>query len=293
MRRLPRQSGKLLGLLGAGVGADLKWRDVHPRYRTYFDKQLQAVVTTDLSEWGGRSCYYWGRYYDVVHQALLRRILRLGDTYIDIGANLGFHSLFARKLIGPGGTLVSFEPHPRTFALLSAHFAINRIWGTHLFNLALGSEPGTATLHQPEEHSGTSTLRECATSVFSVSVPVETGDRVLEKVPFTGRVVVKIDVEGLESAVLRGIEKTLERVSMVAMEVTPGWLIRQGGSVEELYRYMAGLGFRPIVPSISWKLGLFPGELRFLPAEQVEEWQYDVCFVRDSLAAEANLVVTA
>ena len=184
----PRQSIRLMGYLGAGWGNDPDWKTVQPRYRSYFDEQLKCIVSADLAEWGGRSCYYWGRFFDVTHQAVLRRYLSPGDTYIDIGANVGYQSLYASRLVGTGGTVLSFEPNPPTYAVLLSHVGINRIGNIRTFPMALSDTNGEAILNQVEEHSGTSTLRpQAQVPMRSVAVPMHRGDEVLRTISFTGK----------------------------------------------------------------------------------------------------------
>jgi len=280
MRVFPRQSITLLGYLGAGFGNDPQWKTVSPRYRSYFDRDLQCVVTTDLAEWGGRSCYYWGRFWDVTHQAVLRKFLSPGDTYIDIGANVGFQSLYAARLVGTSGQVLSFEPSPSTYAVLAGHVAINRIRNCRTFQIALSDAPGEATLNQLEEHSGTATLRPQSQVLRSVSVSVERGDEVLRDMPFVGKALVKLDVEGFEQRVLMGLRETLNRIATVSVEVTPEWLAQQGGSAEELYRYMEHAGFRALIPRLRWRMGLWGAQLEITPVSQPPVGQHDVVFVR-------------
>ncbi len=289
LRSFPRPSMRLLGMLGAGYRDDRAWAAATPRYRALYDRALNAVVSSDLSLWCGRACYYFGRFYDQSHQALLRLLLRPGDTYVDIGANLGFHSLFARNLIGPGGTLVSVEPHPDTFALLSAHLAINRIRNCHSFNLALGETESEALLNQLEEHSGTATMRATTAAKRTIAVPVRRGDDVLGPLSFTGRVIIKIDVEGFEQQVLSGMPRILAGASAAVVEVTPEWIRNQGGDPLELYRSMRDQGFVPSLPTLPWRLGLFAQPIRMALLRSPLPQQHDVCFLRLDLAAELEL----
>ena len=281
MRVFPRQSMAILGYLGGGYAHDPVWKTVWPRYRCYFDRQLQCLMTADLAEWGGRSCYYWARFYDVTHQTILRKLLKPGDTYIDIGANVGYQSLYAALLVGPEGLVLSFEPNPSTYALLTSHIGINRVRHCRTFQIALSDSSGEAVLNQLEEHSGTSTMRPQATVLRSVRVPMERGDDVLKDVPFHGRAVMKIDVEGLELRVLQGLRETMGRLAAVSVEVTDEWLVQQGGSALELYDFMRRAGFRPLLPNLRWKLGLFNPRLDLrLPVGPLPG-QHDVLFVRE------------
>ncbi|HUI80251.1 MAG TPA: FkbM family methyltransferase [Bryobacteraceae bacterium] len=279
--RSPRSSMKLLGWLGAGFGADNKFRKANPRYRAYWDRRLDAIVTTDLVSYSGRYSYYWGRFYDATHQAVLRHFLKNGDTYIDIGANFGYHSLLASRLVGEKGLVLSFEPHPETFKVMTAHMAMNRLFRCEALNLALGDKPGKAELTQTDDtHTGTSTLRGVARPARTFTVEIVRGDEVLAGRDFPGDVFVKIDVEGFEFRVLGGLRRTLSRVSAVSVEVTPEWLASQGASADQLYRGMIDLGFVPYIARLQWKLKLFAPSLYLVRAGNPLAGQHDVLFIR-------------
>jgi len=119
MRALPRGSVRLLSMLGGGDQRDGSWIDAPRRFRTFHDRSLEATVHVDLADWRGRWHYYPGRYYDPINQILIRRLLRPGDTYIDVGANVGMHTLLASRTVGPAGRTYSFEPHPDNFRRLT------------------------------------------------------------------------------------------------------------------------------------------------------------------------------
>jgi FkbM family methyltransferase len=239
-------------------------------------------MTVDLAEWSGRSCYYWGRFFDVTHQVLLRQYLRPGDTYLDVGANIGYQSLFARKLVGPAGTVVSVEPHPDLFPILAGHFGINRISGTKLFNCALGDEAGEAMLSQPGNQTGQSTLLASDEPGKSVPVQVRTGDELFADIAFTGRTIMKIDVEGFELQVLRGLKRTLsERIDFAYVEVTPEKLESIGESAQAVYDFMSQLGFKAAVPQLSWTMGLFSPKLVLSPIGPSRREQHDVWFSKE------------
>lgn len=281
MRVCPRQSITALGYLGAGWGNDPEWKSVWPRYRSYFDRQLQCIVTADLADWSGRSCYYWGRFFDVTHQAVLRKFLAPGDTYIDIGANVGYQSLYAARLVGPTGSVLSFEPNPESYSVLAGHVAINRIAHCQTFQLALSDRGGEATLTQIDGHTGTANLRpEHRPALRSLTVPVRTGDEVLRSIAFRGKAFVKIDVEGFEQRVLAGLRDTLPSVTAVAVEITPSWLRQVGGSAEQLYAYMSQAGFRSFIPKLRWRMGLFGAQLELSESRGTIPEQHDAIFVR-------------
>jgi FkbM family methyltransferase len=269
----------VLEWLGAGYKADARFSAVHPRYRAYWDRDSEAYVTADLGEYGGRYAYYWGRYGDACHREALRQLLDPGDTYIDVGANIGMHSLFASRLVGPAGMVLAFEPHPESFQQLSAHIAMNRIHWCEPLNVALSDCSAATILRQAEEHSGTATLRE-GVSGRTFTINTRVGDDVLAEREFPGKSILKVDVEGYEFHVLRGLRRTLERVHAAWVEVTPEWLSAMGERAEDLYRYMAGLGFAACLPRLKWKLKLFSPRLNLDPIASPPSNQHDVLFVR-------------
>jgi precorrin-6B methylase 2 len=66
----------------------------------------------DLAAWSERSAYFLGRFYDLNLQMLMIQILKPGDRFVDIGANIGMLSILAARLVGPSGRVESFEPNP-------------------------------------------------------------------------------------------------------------------------------------------------------------------------------------
>jgi FkbM family methyltransferase len=194
---------------------------------------------------------------------------------------VGYHSLFASRLAGERGQVLSFEPNPDTYPVLSAHVAINRIRNCRTFQMALGDAVGEAVLSQPGAHSGTSTLRPISgASLKSVTIPVQKGDTSLGSIPFIGKVFIKIDVEGFEQRVLLGLKETLNKAAIVAVEVTPEWIEQVGGSAEELYSYMREAGFRAFIPEVRWRMLLFGTRLELREAEGIIGEQHDVLFIR-------------
>src|SRR6185436_3078221 len=117
MRTLPR-GGTLLYRLCGGPHDDARWKSLSTRHRMLYDRMLRAWVCLDLGDRRGRSHYFTGRFLDTANQALFESYLGPGDTFIDVGAHIGLHSLHASRLVGAGGRVLSFEPHPRSFGLL-------------------------------------------------------------------------------------------------------------------------------------------------------------------------------
>jgi len=71
---------------------------------------------------------------------IIKEIIKEGDTVIDVGANIGYYTLFFRSLVGDKGKIIAFEPEKNNFAILKKNVEINNFKNIELYNYALGSE---------------------------------------------------------------------------------------------------------------------------------------------------------
>ena len=94
-------------------------------------------VLLDLRVWPERRTYFSGSYFQNDLEYLFPLVLRPGDQYLDIGANIGMTSLMASSLIGHEGKGFAFEPNPKTFARLRRNFELNRTSNLEPVPLAL------------------------------------------------------------------------------------------------------------------------------------------------------------
>jgi FkbM family methyltransferase len=142
----------------------------------------------------------------------LREIIRPGDTLYDVGANIGLISLLTA--LHPSGASVrihSFEPEPRNFAHLQRNLELNGLGDrVRAHAVALGAEKGEAVLHvRGAEGEGRHSIATDKGSSGSIRVPLTTADEFARSVGEPPDIV-KIDVEGAEGQVLRGMGNLLE-----------------------------------------------------------------------------------
>jgi FkbM family methyltransferase len=202
----------------------------------------------------------------------LGRLLALcapDPVILDIGANVGVHSLHFSEIAGPRGKVISFEAQRIVFQMLMGNLAINSIENVHGHCVALGSTPGTLKLppvdySRPWNFGGMALARESPTPQFAhgsaeraaadrhEAVPVITLDSLkLERVDF-----IKIDVEGMEEDVLRGAVRTLD-VTRPLMQVE--WWGHDGGRLP-LY----------LLEHLDYRLFQSANNLICVPAERFE-----------------------
>jgi FkbM family methyltransferase len=200
-----------------------------------------------------RMHYHCGVRGDYWNAALIQAFLGAGDTYVDVGANLGVHSLRASRAVGGSGRVYAFEPNPRTRLRLRLHAAMNDARNIVIVELALSDHEGEGSLRSGDcYNSGMFTLERHGLPENSVAVRICRGDSVLHSLSMSGRVLVKIDVEGHELSVLRGMRRWLAAVRpMLTVEITPAWLKEAGADACEVWRFFQELGYVGYMPLLS------------------------------------------
>ena len=146
--------------------------------------------------------------YEPAKHALIRRHLRPGMTFVDVGANKGDFTLLAARLAGDSGRVISIEPEPENHSILQRSIALNDYTNINVMRIALSDRDGVADL-QIGSTSGSHTLSAEFMGSRTVEVPIRTLDGVLSKQQLESVDMIKIDVQGLELAVLRGAAETL------------------------------------------------------------------------------------
>lgn len=148
--------------------------------------------------------------YELVVSETFWRLLDPGETALDVGANIGYHTSILALRAGPAGRVWAFEPHPEIFGDLSGNVvgwsADRRVAPVELRQLALSSQPGEAQLHvggEFEQNRGTASLAHGdGAGGRCITVPLARLDDVLPLATKAG--VMKVDVEGHELGVLEG-----------------------------------------------------------------------------------------
>jgi FkbM family methyltransferase len=150
--------------------------------------------------------------WEVAEQEVMRSVVSLGQMVLDIGANLGLHSVLLSKLVGLTGRLHAFEPNPALLATL--RLTIAGLGNATLHPFALSSRAGTATFFVPADHQKGS-LADWLEPFGGSATPVACEQRRLDDLVRDGTVpqpdFIKCDVEGAELLVFEGARSTLDR----------------------------------------------------------------------------------
>jgi FkbM family methyltransferase len=198
---------------------------------------------------------------------VLRSMLGPGDTFIDVGANHGSFSLLAASLIGDSGQVFAFEPQPRLATLTARSLAASGTTRFKVFNVACGDHRGDVDLHVPwmlNDGSGSASVYAGYAREHSsvISVGVRPLDDVLDHRAISGRVVVKIDVEGSELAVLRGAQSLIaDRRPAILFEVNPRAAREAGYEPRDIITFLAQSGYSRFAELLDFPVAIAAGRV--------------------------------
>ena len=148
-------------------------------------------------------------YFDLVEPeqtAIFARTLKSGDVFFDVGANVGYYTVFGSRLVGSRGRVVSFEPVIRNLAYLHRHIVVNRLANVSVIPSACADEISLAAFSSGQNsamgHLENAPQKDARPKDLTL-VSTVTLDAVARRLNVAPNVL-KIDVEGAELSVLRG-----------------------------------------------------------------------------------------
>lgn len=153
----------------------------------------------------GESLRLYGE-YSFGEQVLFKRIVQPGSTVVEVGANIGVHTVELSRLVGANGAVYAFEPQRLVFQALCANLALNQCANVFASHAAVGAENGTILVPAIDpaaraNFGGVSLHGEQA----GESVPL----LALDQANLPACHFIKADVEGMEVEVLRGAMETI------------------------------------------------------------------------------------
>lgn len=174
--------------------------------------------------------------------------LQPGMAVLDIGANFGYFTLLAAKAVGSTGRVLSFEPEPANFALLTRNIALNGYAHARGFQLALSDHAGSLRLFTDAANLGNPSLsaKNVPASGAFVDVATITLDAFLageRDLPARFHLL-KMDVQGAEALVMAGAKALLERDRpWLLLEIWPKGLRNMGSDPLVFLRGLESLGY--------------------------------------------------
>lgn len=216
-----------------------------------------ALMQLDLSQYIQQQIFFRGAY----EKAVLDLIQKLNqkfkfDLFMDVGANVGQHSLFAvvRASIPKA---VAFEASPKIFFRLKKNIELNNLAEKiSPYNLAILDRHGSVSINMPNiSNNGTGYVHDCKEDEVSIKA-IPLNDFVDRVRPYK-KILIKIDVEGAEFRVLKGAHKlfSANKVEAVIVEIIKENLMRFGNDCAQLFNLLTvDYGLNGYLISVSGRL---------------------------------------
>ncbi|MEO6488846.1 MAG: FkbM family methyltransferase [Ferruginibacter sp.] len=144
---------------------------------------------------------------------ILKKILRPGDTYVDVGSNIGTLVLTAAKAVTPSGKVIAIEAHPATFHNLRENILLNKFHNIEAIHSAAGSKSGSIFFSDTNSDDQNKVVSDQSKGI---KVNVNTLDHLLNHIRSIE--LLKIDVEGYEKYVLEGATQALQKTDVILYE---------------------------------------------------------------------------
>ncbi len=169
-------------------------------------------------------------------EEILEFFLNPGDSYVDVGANIGTLALKACTIVGKQGSVIACEPHPRIYNYLSQNIKLNDFENIEAKNLGLGSKRGELFFSDQNDDD-----QNYIDIKGDIRVKVDTLDLLCND--FAKINLLKIDVEGFEKYVLEGGGDTLAKTQTIMIELAQRNFDRYGYSINDLIKQLSNSGF--------------------------------------------------
>jgi FkbM family methyltransferase len=188
-------------------------------------------------------------YMEGVHEKgttyLFKNIVNEGMVVVDIGAYIGYYTLLAADRVGQEGKVFAFEPCPYSYSLLVKNINVNGYNNVIPVQKAIVDRPGIADLFLDSENFGGHSLASTHNKKKSITVETTSLNEFFKNKEYLIDVI-KMDVEGAEMAVLKGMNKIIEknRDLKIITEFDPLAMRRFGFSPKEFLKQLARYGFK-------------------------------------------------
>jgi len=205
----------------------------------------------DLSQ-GIDFAIYLGNVFERSTKQALRRLVRPSALVLDIGANIGAHTLYLAQLVGPHGRVLSFEPTDFAFQKQARNFSLNpdlaRRIVAHQCFLAAQDEadiPEAIYSSWPLPRGEDRHAKHLGEEMPTKAARARSLDSILADYDDARVQLVKLDVDGYECEVLRGASRLLKVVRPVfVMELAPYVLGERGSSLDEFLSFFTPNGYQ-------------------------------------------------
>ena len=186
------------------------------------------------------------KYHEKHFTDFVRLYLKKGDVALDLGANLGYHTITMAELVENSGKILSFEPQRIIFQQLNCNVFLNRLDNVDTYNLAVGNSNSDVFIDSPNYHR----INPMYTNIGNTSINTDNvGYKVhqiqLDSLELNRLDFIKLDIQGYELFALQGAKNTIDKFKPVMfMEIEEKQLEKFKTSSVDLINYTKELGYK-------------------------------------------------
>jgi len=192
---------------------------------------------------------FFGTYEPEVRK-IFRAVLPANGAAVDIGANVGWHTLLMASLVGDGGRVLAVEPNPSVRARLQENLSLNGFSHVEVSPYAIMDSDGVVTFHSPEAADMASGAGHVITAAAegdpgAARIEARRLDSLVPSMGLERLDLIKIDIEGFEWPALKGAEQTIARFRPhIVFEYLAECADRGGGTPAVLEQFFRRHGYR-------------------------------------------------
>lgn len=216
-------------------------------------------ITCDLTDTVQRSLFYRGTFEPMTTHLIARELVP-GDTFLDVGANVGHYTFLAARRVGAHGAVHAIEPSTETATALRRDVTHNRLESVVSVHAVAAGDTRTRVPLVEANGSPEAGTRALAWTLDDMEPdglePIEMVDVIPldELLPTVRPCVIKTDAEGADLRALVGMRGIIEssRPRLIVAEADDAQLARFGDSVDAMVGFLSSLGFRPVPIEDEW-----------------------------------------
>lgn len=187
-----------------------------------------------------------GTYENEINK-MIRISLKDGENALDIGGNIGLQSIRMSQCVGDEGKVFAFEPLNYLQQKFTKNITLNRTNNVTLFPFALADNEGEAefAININSWNQGTFSLGDSNNGSEKQLVTIKVADNIPEIQQLESLALIKIDVEGFEFQVLKGLQKTLKKHKpRIIFEYDSHYWVKTGCTIAECCSYLEQMGYQ-------------------------------------------------
>jgi FkbM family methyltransferase len=223
------------------------WRRLNLIGKTNFGLKMHLVLPDSIQT----SIFMTGEWEPAVSK-IIADSLEPADIFIDVGANIGWHTLLASKIVGTSGKVYAIEASPGIFLKLKKNVDLNRIDNVKLMNVAASNGPGKVQIWTaPEGNLGHSTIVEAVAIAdghsLEADIPCDTLASLIPLADLLSARMIKIDIEGAERLAIEGVENLMSRFSERTewlIELSPSFSASGPADADWIFGIFINAGYR-------------------------------------------------